>query len=256
MRDNNGTLVMKTFSHSRWLSQACAVLFAVILYQGSQWVARDIHLAPALFPGMAKRYLWIRYDEHHLWQMLFALLCIGILSRGRFSQWGFNLNNVALSRRLLLGFCAVCTLVVIALVILPAWITHESSSGLITPTTRANTIGWLVFEWMFVGISEEILFRGLIQTFLQRSFPGVWKVLRVPIPHAGLLTTILFCLAHVPNWRHPQVAIDQQIIVFCLSLYASIAYYRTRSLFAPILAHNFNDGLFVTAQTICFRLLH
>ena len=155
-----------------------------------------------------------------------------------------------------MGICAASTVVVAGLVIVPSLITHEAGSGLITPVTTANTIEWLGFEWVFVGISEEILFRGLIQTFLERSFPGTWQVLRMPIPRAGLFTTLLFCLAHIPNWRHPQVAIDQQMIVFYLSLYASIAYYRTRSLFTPILAHNFNDGLFVTAQTICFRLSH
>lgn len=247
---------MKQLTYPRWLGKGCAIFFAAILYQLSQWIARHIHIAAVLFPAFTSRFLWVRYYEHHLWQMLFALLCIGILSRGHFDQWGFNLNSGALSRRFLWGFCIVSTLVVVALVILPAMLTHDAGPGLIKPTTTANTIGWLVFEWMFVGISEEILFRGLIQTFLGRSFPGAWSVLRVPIPHAGLLTTILFCLAHVPDWHHPQVAVDQQVIVFCLSLYASIAYYRTRSLAAPVLAHNFNDGLFVTAQTLCFRLLH
>ena len=104
--------------------------------------------------------MWIHYSEHHFWQMLFALLSIGILSRGRFSCWGFNLNNVALSRRLLWGFCAVSIVVVAALVIVPTMITHKAGSGLITPATPANTIGWLVFEWVFVGISKKFFFVG------------------------------------------------------------------------------------------------
>jgi hypothetical protein len=37
---------------------------------------------------------------------------------------------------------------------------------------------------------------------------------------------------------------------------SSIPYYQTRSLANPMMARNFNDGLFGTVQTICYRLLH
>ncbi len=246
---------MRDVFYPRWLRKACAILVATTFYQLSQWIARRANVARVLFPDLSNHYLWIRHYEHHLWQMVFALLCIAVLSRGKFSQWGFNLRNRDVSWRLLWRFCLVSTIVVLALVVIPTAMTHDAGPGLIKPTTTGNTIGWLMFEWIFFGISEEVLFRGLIQTFLEQSFPGAWRVWSIQVPHAGLLTTVLFCLTHVPDWRHPQVAIDQQVIVFCLSLYASSAYYRTRSLAAPIMAHNFNDGLFVTAQTLCYRLL-
>lgn len=247
---------MRRFLSQLWVRQVFAILFVAALYEGSQLFAGTIHVASRLLPKVYERFKWVRYYEHHFWQLAFAMLCIGILSRGRFSQWGFTLKNAAVSWRLFWKFCIGCMFVVLALVVVPAFLTHDAGPGLITPTTSTNTVGWLAFEWGFVGISEEVLFRGLIQTVLARYVCGVWQVRSLQIPYAGLLTAILFCLAHVPNWRHPHIAIDQQVIVFSLSLYASVAYYRTRSLLTPVLVHNFNDGLFVTAQTICYRLLH
>ena len=57
----------------------------------------------------------------------------------------------------------------------------------------------------------------------------------------------MFCLAHI-NLFHPHIEWEQQLFACGLGLYYSEVRCRTGSLFNPILAHNFNDGLIVTAQ--------
>jgi membrane protease YdiL (CAAX protease family) len=115
--------------------------------------------------------------------------------------------------------------------------------------------GWLSFEWIFVGISEEIMFRGLLQTYLSKTWAGLWIVRGIAVPHAGLITTIIFCLAHISP-LHPQVNWEQQLFAFGLGIYYSTVYYRTGSLLNPILAHNFGDGFGVTAAYITYLHLH
>jgi uncharacterized protein len=148
----------------------------------------------------------------------------------------------------------VYLLIVLGVSIVPPLLMHQSPSfGY--QVTAANIAGWLSFTWIFVGFSEEILFRGLVQTFLARTWAGVWQVGRLVIPHAGIVTTVIFCLAHI-NPFHPQVFWDQQVWAFGLGLCYSTVYYRTGSLLNPILAHNYSDGLVFTAQYLVYGWLH
>jgi membrane protease YdiL (CAAX protease family) len=234
-----------------WRSRLASFVIALLLYEASQAVTL-LHVAPLFFSAATLRESpWIGYYEHHLWQLAFALACIGIFSRGRFSGWGINLRNAALSWRILWWFCAVFTLITIVFSIVPWLLARQPDPGLINPPTAVNIAGWLSFEWLFVGISEEILFRGLLQNLLAQSWTGVWQVRGVAIPHAGLATTVIFCLAHI-NPLHPHISWEQQVWAFGLGIYYSTVYYRTGSLLNPILAHNFGDGLVVTAQYLVY----
>ena len=238
-----------------FLIQRFGVLIgAVLLYAASQLLAGSLHLTVWFAPTMAHRYVWVQYYEHHLWQLAFALVCIGIFSKGRYSRWGFNLGHFKMSVRWSFVFCIVTGFV--ALGFIPAELAWDANPGVIHPLTPSNLFGWLGFEWLIVGISEEVLFRGLLQNFLEIGFPGAWNLRCVAIPHAGFLSTIIFCLAHVSYDGHPHIPLDQLTIVFCLGLYTSTLYARTRSLAAPIFAHNFQDGLFVSVQTLCYYLRH
>jgi membrane protease YdiL (CAAX protease family) len=193
---------------------------------------------------------WIRYFDHHLIQLLFALVLIALLSRGKFSQFGLNLSNARISWRIFAVFSLVYSAVAFFVYVVPVLVSHQR------PTfdyelTPANIAGWLAFEWIFAGISEEILFRGLIQTYLSRSWRSAMTIGRVTIPTAGIITTLIFCLAHI-NLRHPQLNWGQQISVFCLGIICSTAFYRTKSLLSPILVHNFSNGLVFTVLYLLY----
>jgi len=49
----------------------------------------------------------------------------------------------------------------------------------------------------FSGLSEEILFRGLIQTYLSRVFDAVDPFFGHELPLAGVITAVIFTVAHV-----------------------------------------------------------
>ena len=232
-----------------------AILVALLLYVASQGISL-LHVARFFFPEQVLSvYAWIGVYEHHLWQLAAALCFIAIFGRSRFSDWGLNLRNTSLSWHIFLKFCVVCSPIMVIAVIVPALRSHNIDLGIFAPTTIRNIIGWLSFEWLFVGISEEILFRGFIQTYLAQSWVGVLRIKGLSFSHAGLLTTILFCLAHI-NPLHPHIDWEQQFFAFGLGLYYSEVYRRTGSLLNPILAHNFSDGLAVTLQYLIYFHLH
>jgi membrane protease YdiL (CAAX protease family) len=77
---------------------------------------------------------------------------------------------------------------------------------------------------------------------------------KLEIPHAGVVTTALFCLAHIDPF-HPHIIWQQQLFAFGLGMYYSIVRHRTGSLLNPILAHNFGDGVIVSAAYLLYFAL-
>jgi membrane protease YdiL (CAAX protease family) len=67
------------------------------------------------------------------------------------------------------------------------------------------------------------------------------------VPLAGLLAAAVFTLAHV-SFRSMSADPRQLLLAFVLGIYYAVAYHRTGSLLAPVLAHNLVDGGIVTAE--------
>nr|WP_276256300.1 CPBP family glutamic-type intramembrane protease [Halovivax sp. TS33] len=53
--------------------------------------------------------------------------------------------------------------------------------------TAMNVLGMLVYMGLVSGFSEEILFRGLIQTYLSRMFEAVYPFFGHELPLAGVI---------------------------------------------------------------------
>lgn len=89
----------------------------------------------------------------------------------------------------------------------------------------------LFYMLFFVGLGEELLFRGLIQNDLTRLFGWQW----------GLpATAALFSIMHL-TWR----SVPELIFVFIAGLIFGGLYLKTKSLFLPILAHGMNNVMLV-----------
>jgi len=89
----------------------------------------------------------------------------------------------------------------------------------------------MVYMLCFVGIGEELLFRGLIQRNLMDVFGWKW----------GLFgASLLFAAMHL-TWR----SIPELGFVFLAGLILGWLYYKTNSLVAPIVAHGINNVILV-----------
>ncbi len=90
----------------------------------------------------------------------------------------------------------------------------------------------MVYMLLFVGIGEELLFRGLIQRDLIGAFGWKW----------GLVgASLVFAVMHL-TWR----SIPELGFVFLAGLLLGFLYWKTKSLVAPIVAHGINNVILVS----------
>jgi len=122
------------------------------------------------------------------------------------------------------------------------------------PLTPRNIAGELGFKALLSGTAEEPLFRGLVMMVLYRSWEGQSKWFGIRISHAGLIATALFVVAHigftVVPLRITWISPIQLVQAGVLGLFYAVAFDRTRSLLAPILAHNFANTIFTSLGMI------
>ena len=89
----------------------------------------------------------------------------------------------------------------------------------------------LVYMVFFVGLGEELLFRGLVQREMTNLLGWKW----------GLLgASLMFMIMHL-TWR----SIPELGFTFLAGLLFGYTYYKTRSLTAPIMAHGIGNTVLV-----------
>jgi uncharacterized protein len=234
-----------------------ALLVLVAIHFGIQagarhlWVFRSLTNDPLLLAHGS----WLHYWNHHLAQMAIALALIGILTRGRLRAAGLNLANARESVRLLTtGFFPVLLMLLIAGHTIVPIVQGVPPERFAAGVRAMDVVGLMIFSWVIVGLSEEVVFRGFFQTALARFWHGSAMLFGVPVPVAGLLAAAIFTLAH-DSFRPMSADPRQLVLAFVLGVYYAVAYFRTGSLLAPIIAHNLVDGGIVTAEWMVAELV-
>lgn len=227
------------------MDKALAIVAACVLYGITQ--------APYLTPAALRRARAagpkldpLAITKHHLAQMAIALGLIAALQRHGWSEWGFNLHDAGTSIR---------TAIVISLIYgALSFALHLTSPPTDLPwdPTRRRTIGVFAFEWLLPGPSEEIVFRGLLQTFLAHTWGGTVRLVGLDIPTAGIVAALLFCAAHL----YPKPNVAQLVTAFAAGIVYAVMLGNTGSLLGPVLTHNAGDGLVVVAMWIGYRRQH
>jgi len=92
----------------------------------------------------------------------------------------------------------------------------------------------LIYMIFFVGLGEEVLFRGLIQTSLISLLGRWWGI---------FLAAALFAVMHL-TWRSNL----ELVFTFCVGLIFGIFYDKTRSLVGPIIMHGVGNTVLVSVM--------
>jgi membrane protease YdiL (CAAX protease family) len=111
------------------------------------------------------------------------------------------------------------------------------------PLTAGNVTGWLFFEGVYVGPTEEIPFRALLVTYLAAAMPGRLRIGRFEMNWAGVIVALIFALLHATNFSTrawPQ-ALGQQVYAFALGVLYAYWLEKSRSVVAPSIGHNVGD---------------
>jgi membrane protease YdiL (CAAX protease family) len=187
---------------------------------------------------------WLALLANHAVMLVIALALIAWFSRGNFSEYGLEWpkHRHYVTSALLWG--AAFGLLMTFVDYFPQILRHSAPPENLALTPRSIT-AWLFFEGIYVGPTEEIAFRGLLQTFLMQRTSGRVRLWKYDMHVGGVILALLFALAHLISlWTENfWIALGQQIYAFALGIL--YAYWREKSgsLLAPIIGHNVSDGV-------------
>ncbi len=180
----------------------------------------------------------------HAAQLLLALIAIGIAKRYAKADYGLHWprHKTYILPAVLWGalFGLIMTLVDYA----PQLIAHHKPDPGF-PLTATNVAGWLFFEGVYVGPTEEIPFRALLVTYLAATMPGRLRLGRFEMNWAGVIVALIFALLHATNFnlRAWPLALGQQLYAFALGVLYAYWLEKSQSVVAPIIGHNVGDVL-------------
>jgi membrane protease YdiL (CAAX protease family) len=186
---------------------------------------------------------WVALFIDHAVMTLVALILIALLSRRRMSDYGLQKPQGKSYVGASIGWGIFFGVLMTVADYLPSLLAHKPPESY--PLTGVNITGWLVFSFVYVGFTEEVPFRGLLQTFLMQRTTGRIRVGSYDMHAAGVVLAVLFALAHAGNfWVRPfWAALAQQLYAIALGIL--YAYWREKSgsLAAAIIGHNLSDGV-------------
>lgn len=178
----------------------------------------------------------------HAFQLIVALIAIAITKRFVPADYGLHLprGKTYIGAAVLWGliFGVLMTLVDYAPQLLAG-----TRPDLGFPLTGPNVSGWLFFEGVYVGPTEEIPFRALLVTYLAATMPGKLHIGRYNMNWAGVIVALIFALLHAGNFslRAWPLALGQQIYAFALGVLYAYWLEKSQSIVAPIVGHNIGD---------------
>jgi hypothetical protein len=224
----------------------CTGIFVVGLFVNSVTTINPILNLLGIIPTSANH--WITSFIGHFLILIYAIALMLILGGG-LRSYGFTLKSSNL-----LVLPAICIGIVVAVIM--AIIDLYFTGNLMAPyiSSRINVFGVLSFGWLFVGVAEESLYRGLIQTYLSRTYQGFISIRRFEIPTACIIASFFFATSHFESFftRPLEGALAQWTYAFVFGIILAILFYKSKSLIAPIIAHNISDGLEYTLDLLMY----
>lgn len=229
---------IKIFPILKMLFVTCVVTILIILINSS------INSIPRLTSIVASS-SWILAILVHIPQFLIPFILIVYLSKGRIEQYGFNLEEsppiFTRNRMLKIG---VAFGLLLSLKYIPQ-IIIDKTIDIPQPITPLNILGSLIFQWVVVGLCEETMFRGLIQTYLMENLHGYVKIVKHDLHVGTVIGAVIWGAFHFINilvmpWDSTILTV---VLTTITGLLMGYAYQETRSLSITIIIHNTLFGI-------------
>lgn len=199
---------------------------------------------------------WLLAFLVHVPQFVIPFSIILYLSDGEPAGYGFNLNEdppeFSHRRMFFIGLLSGLVLSVRYFVQMLNGLPIDVPQ----PMDTFSMLGYLGFQWIVVGLSEETMFRGLIQTYLMEKLEGSVNIMG-HVVHVGTVIAALFWGGfHFINVLNMPMssAVLTVLITTPIGLLLGYAYQRTRSIFTTILVHNTLFGVPLTIGYILYFL--
>jgi membrane protease YdiL (CAAX protease family) len=216
------------------------------------------HIAQSLpvLQALTQAHPWLLSLLVHIPQLLIPLGVILCLTGGRVRSYGFNFDEDAhlTHRRVLaigLGFGLLMSIKYIPQIV------RAGSVEIPTPVTKVDIVGRMALQWVVVGISEETMFRGLIQTYLMNNLEGYVRIVGHRLHIGTVLGAVFWGVFHFLN----VLIMPLGPVVFLVFLTTAIglimgyAYQRTGSLLTTIIMHSTIFGVPLTLGYVLYWML-
>lgn len=185
---------------------------------------------------------WIALCYGHAVQFGYALLAIYWLGRRRIEDFGLrrpvpNWKAYALPAVLWgLFFGALMALVDYC----PQIVALKPPSDQPYPLTWFNILGWFFFTIVFAGPSNEVLFRGLLVTYLARRMPGRVSYRGYAMNGAGVVASFIYALSYSESLltKPFSVALGQMLYALAFGVIAAYWLEKSKSLLEPVIGAN------------------
>jgi hypothetical protein len=107
------------------------------------------------------------------------------------------------------------------------------------PPTVGNLLGWLGFNGLYDGATEEPLFRALLVTYLTATMPGKWRVGGYEMNAAGVIAAVIYAIYAAGFFTDPWlVTIGQFACQFAFGVLLAYWLEKSKSVLAPVIGHN------------------
>lgn len=200
---------------------------------------------------------WILADLVHIPQFLIPFLLICYITKGRVGEYGFNLreNPPVFTHRRMLTIGILFGLLM-SLYYIPQ-IIENAPLDIPQPVTLVSVLGNMTFQWVVVGVCEETMFRGLIQTYLMNNLEGYVKILGHDLHIGTIIGAIFWGAFHFMNILNMPLGtvIFFVILTTAIGLLMGYAYQETSSLLTTIIVHNTLFGVPLTIGYLLYWLL-
>jgi len=191
-------------------------------------------------PEYLMKNTWILASLVHVPQFLIPFLLICYITKGKIGKYGFNTKEkppiFTHKRMLIIGiiFGLIMSLRYIS------QITKNVSLDIPMPVTFVSVMGNMTFQWIIVGVCEETMFRGLIQTYLMNNLKGNVHMLGHDLHIGTVIGAIFWGGFHFINILIMPLGpvIFFVILTTVIGLLMGYAYQKTGSLLTTIIVHN------------------
>jgi membrane protease YdiL (CAAX protease family) len=200
---------------------------------------------------------WILATLVHIPQFVIPFLIIYSIAGGRLSAYGFNRNQKppVFTHRKMFYLGVICGLVISLRYV--SQIVKGIPVGVPRPVTTVSFLGNMFFQWVLVGLSEETMFRGLIQTYLMEKLKGSLLISGHQLHIGTIIAAVIWGIFHFINILVMPLAPVVFYVVFTIfaGLLMGYAYQETGSLLTTVIVHNTLFGIPLTIGYFLYVLL-
>ncbi|MDO9628263.1 MAG: CPBP family intramembrane metalloprotease [Acholeplasmataceae bacterium] len=197
-------------------------------------------------------FLWI--SVHHIIQALVIIVLIFISNKLFSLDFNLGLGNKEIGikylKRFMLFFMIYATGAFLSMILLGGFQPFQY------PLTGLNITGYLGFQLLLSGPSEELIFRAFAITMF--AFLITSKRVNKHISYANLFAAIIFGLAHVYIKFSPfeiEYTMFQVVYAAVLGYFYGDCYEKSKSVIYPMIMHSFTNVVMVGVTIILSFIL-